>query len=36
MSTPVLIIRMNLNVVNLVGRVGGNPDVKYFGATRSA
>jgi single-strand DNA-binding protein len=21
---------MNLNVVNLVGRVGGDPDVKYF------
>lgn len=21
---------MNLNVVNLVGRAGGNPDIKYF------
>ncbi|NEQ21762.1 MAG: single-stranded DNA-binding protein, partial [Microcoleus sp. SIO2G3] len=21
---------MSLNVVNLVGRVGGDPDVKYF------
>jgi len=30
MSTLVLIIVMNLNVVNLVGRVGGDPDVKYF------
>jgi single-stranded DNA-binding protein len=25
---------MSLNVVNLVGRVGGDPDVKYFGAIR--
>jgi single-strand DNA-binding protein len=30
-STLVLIINvMNLNVVNLVGRVGGDPDVKFF------
>ncbi len=31
MSTPVLeITRMSINVVTLVGRVGGEPDMKYY------
>jgi len=25
---------MSINVVTLVGRAGGDPSIKYFGATR--
>lgn len=33
-GNKVKVKRMSINVVTLVGRAGGDPSIRYFGATR--